>query len=109
MFSVKINCSLCGFSQGARGLRQGDSLSPYLFVIVIEVLALILAKGSQNSLFRFHWRTSACKITHLCFTDDVLVFCHGDPNSVNIIKSCLQTLLVFWVLTKSLEKFMFYG
>ncbi|KAL0283158.1 UNVERIFIED_CONTAM: Retrovirus-related Pol polyprotein from type-1 retrotransposable element R2 [Sesamum radiatum] len=55
-YSVCINGAPHGFFRGARGLRQGDPMSPFLFVLVMEVLTLILLQRiEQNGGFSFHW------------------------------------------------------
>ena len=44
-FSVLINVSSHGFFQSSRGLRQGDSLSPYLFVVVMEAFSQLVERA----------------------------------------------------------------
>jgi hypothetical protein len=62
-FSVLINRELHGFFAGSRGLRQGDPLFPYLFVLVIEVLSGLLGQMARHTDFEFHWRCEREEIT----------------------------------------------
>lgn len=62
----------------SRGLRQGDSISPYLFLICAEVLSrLISTAESQESLHGVKICKGAPSISHLFFADDSLIFFQG--------------------------------
>ncbi|XP_028124903.1 uncharacterized protein LOC114321868 [Camellia sinensis] len=89
-FSICINGSLHGYFKGGQGLRQGDPMSPYLFVMVMEILSKILAKKSTHLDFKFHWRCDKTKIVNLCFADDLMIFCKGDVFTVSVIKEGLD-------------------
>ncbi|GFZ14380.1 hypothetical protein Acr_24g0005700 [Actinidia rufa] len=83
-YSININGSLMVFSKGLKGKRQGDPLSPYLFVIVMEVLVGCIRSKCSDSNFKFHWRCKKNRIAYLCFADDLLIFCNGDATSVGL-------------------------
>lgn len=89
-FSISLNGSLVGFFQGKKGLRQGDFISPYLFVIAMEVLSLMLEETANGSSgFSFHLKCSAINLTHQCFADDLLIFYAVKLTSVKAIKEVL--------------------
>ena len=50
-FSVMVNGSPTGLFQSSRGLRQGDPLSPYLFVIVMEAFSCLLKRAVSKGFF----------------------------------------------------------
>ncbi|CAH1428815.1 unnamed protein product [Lactuca virosa] len=90
-FMININGNFHGFFQGKRGLRQGCPLSPYLFTLVMEVFNLILKRCiRENEGFKYHWRCHAQNLTHLCFADDLMLFCHGNSRSIKIIKDAMD-------------------
>jgi len=55
-FSVQVNGELSGLFCSARGLRQGCSLSPYLFVICMNVLSKMLDKAAMERKMGYHPR-----------------------------------------------------
>ena len=80
--SVLVNGSSTGFFRSSRGLRQGDPLSPYLFVIGMEALSCMLKRvveGNFISGCRFSGRDGGdIVISHLLYADDTILFCEAN-------------------------------
>ena len=67
-FALAINGGTAGFFKGARGLRQGDPISPYLFTIIMEGFSLLLQHCIDDaSDFQYHQGCDTMRITHLFF------------------------------------------
>ena len=88
-FSVLVNGSPTGFFSSSRGLRQGDPLSPLLFLLVMEVLSRMLRKVEFGGFISGFTIGSEVSISHLLFADDSILFCDADPQQLMYIRLVL--------------------
>ncbi|XP_074315189.1 uncharacterized protein LOC141651372 [Silene latifolia] len=89
-YSLLINSGVEGFFPDKCGLRQGDPLSPYLFVICMKILSRLLRRLPRAPNFSYHPKCVQLNLTHLVFADDLLVFTRGDLPSVKAVAKCLE-------------------
>ena len=86
-YSILINGEPHGHIKASRGLRQGDLLSPYLFLMCTEGLHGLINKAVSSGDIK---GVSICrngpKLTHLLFADDSLIFCRAKEDE------CLKLL-----------------
>ena len=78
-YLVLVNGEPCGLIQPSRGIRQGDPLSPFLFLLCTEGLnGLIKRAESDGDIHGFSLCRRGPKLTHLLFIDDSLLFCRAN-------------------------------
>lgn len=78
-FSVLVNGSPFGLFQSSCGLRQGDPLSPALFVIFIDLLSRMLLRAEAHGVLHGVKIGRNCPaISHLLYADDATIFCRAE-------------------------------
>lgn len=90
-FSVRVNGSLSQRIRPTRGVRQGDPISPYLFLLCAEGLSCLLKSVGPVYLSRgVHVGVHAPWISHLLFADDYIVFSEASQRGASRIQSILE-------------------
>lgn len=90
-YRVKVNGELTETISPTRGLRQGDPLSPYLFLICAEGFSALLNSAEEQG--RIQGVTiceNAPSINHLLFADDSLLLLKSNRENANHLKYVLQ-------------------
>jgi hypothetical protein len=87
---IKVNYSVGHYFQTKKGVRQGDPLSPILFNIVVDVLAILIARAKDNGLFRGLVPNLVDDgLSTLQYADDTILFMENDLEEAKNMKLLL--------------------
>jgi hypothetical protein len=90
-YSIRFNGTLLDAFQPTRGLRQGDPLSPYLFLLVVDGLSKVLQHEAANgSIEGGKVCRRAPEITQLLFADDSLLFFRANRAQATSVRLALE-------------------
>ncbi|XP_019182140.1 PREDICTED: uncharacterized protein LOC109177284 [Ipomoea nil] len=90
-YSIQVNWEVVGTVDPTRGIRQGDPLSPYLFIICAEALSLLLQKAeASGAIHGVRVARGAPTVSHLFFANDSLLFFRANHQEAMTIKEYLD-------------------
>ncbi|GLT85578.1 hypothetical protein SLE2022_037650 [Rubroshorea leprosula] len=90
-YTVGINNNQTPFFFPQRGLRQGDPLSPYLYLFIADILSrLLMTATAEKKISGYKIRKRSPTISHLLFADDSLVFCRATLEEVSHLQAILR-------------------
>ncbi|KAA3465749.1 reverse transcriptase [Gossypium australe] len=91
-YTVLINGSRGRIFNPSGGLRQGDPLSPFLFLICSEGLSALMRTAKKNGLLRGAKASrKGLEISHLLFADDCMMFGEATEKGARVLKDLLNT------------------
>uniref|UniRef100_A0A803PY90 Reverse transcriptase domain-containing protein n=1 Tax=Cannabis sativa TaxID=3483 RepID=A0A803PY90_CANSA len=90
-FSILLNGSIKGHFRPTRGLRQGDPLSPFLFLLCSEGLSCLIYEAERAGRIQgLRFGSLDQRLSHLFFADDSLVFLEATLEECKTIKEVLN-------------------
>ncbi|XP_060974296.1 uncharacterized protein LOC133039415 [Cannabis sativa] len=90
-YSVLLNGSPLKKFVPQRGLRQGDPLSPFLFLLCQEVLSKLFHGAEAGGLIHgIKIAPSDAPISHLMFVDDTILFSRANEGEAEVLIQCLS-------------------
>ncbi|GKV02023.1 hypothetical protein SLEP1_g14510 [Rubroshorea leprosula] len=93
-----------------KGLRQGDPLAPFLFLLVAEALNGLIHKAKELNKYKgVEVGEERLEVTHLQFADDSIFFCDALDSNIRAIKGILQTFELVSGLKVKFFKSALYG
>ncbi|KAJ0519996.1 putative RNA-directed DNA polymerase [Helianthus annuus] len=108
--SVLVNGSPTSEFVCSRGLRQGDPLSPFLFVMAMEALTGIMKKATMVGLFHgIRCNTNGPILSHFLYADDVVFLGEWSNSNALNLKRILRCFYLTSGLKVNLAKCSLYG
>lgn len=90
-YSILTNGSPKGFFTAKRGLRLGDPLSSYLFILSMEILLGKLYKAESLSLIKgIQISINNNTLNHLLFADDIMIIVRATKSNARICRHVLD-------------------
>lgn len=90
-YSIVLNSSPFGYFSAGRGIRQGDPMSLALFLIFSDLLSRMLHRAEEEvRLSGVKVSHSSLRITHLMYTDDLVIYCKANEKEALEVTSILQ-------------------
>lgn len=112
--NIRYRVSVNGFHSNefgsSRGVRQGDPLSPLLFIMAQQILSYNLNnKQQRGELMPYRLGRSVVPISHLFYVDDMLLFANGHSRSLQRLKRLMNNYEVSSGQQINLDKSAFYA
>lgn len=103
-FQVLLNGAAGPPFKSSNGLRQGDPLAPYLFVIAMEGLSAMLNHAKANKRISVPIVGNDISVSHILYTDDLLIFSRSNSKEAAEIKSIMEEFATYSGLKMNPEK-----
>ncbi|XP_026410627.1 uncharacterized protein LOC113305846 [Papaver somniferum] len=89
-FQILLNGEATSLFKTQKGMRQGDPISPFLFIIVAEILSLMIKRAASSGLISgFKVSPNGTAVQHLQFADGLIVFLDDTPDQVSNLKNII--------------------
>ncbi|XP_021715423.1 uncharacterized protein LOC110683373 [Chenopodium quinoa] len=86
-----INGHISGSVTPSRGLRQGDPISPYLFLLYADAFSTLISKAANgNLIYGARICRNAPRVSHLFFADDSILFAKARVQEFSVIADIIN-------------------
>lgn len=95
-YGINVNRKCAGEIKPKRGIRQGDPLSPYLFILVADVMSLMMSNAVTEGRIRgIRMRRTCPVVSPLFFADDSIFFLKAKSTFASELKAVLEKYCLF--------------